>query len=277
MDTDPLADSVPPRHAIESDEEEDEYNPLRPQTNLAMPVDVQVVGTVTPVPVAGLVVCTGIIGKYWARGAELGEQIAAVIVNKVQVGLLFQPNWTKATVLVSEVTTRLPLWGMHPYARTVLDALKPKSVAYLDTYAVSTYISDARITYSDAPLRFLTTGTPTTALTSASQPFAAPNLVLSASAAFVALRAEHSAPATLLLVPAPHVTPPAPRDLTPSNFSHWDDPAPWAPTIVRTAHALLFAALGEQGTLPWKEPVPEKPSAGQARKRPADTEVGMYI
>jgi hypothetical protein len=85
QDTDPLADSVPPRHAIESDEEEDEYNPLRPQPNLPLAIDVQVVGTVTPVPVSGLVVATGSMGKYWARGAELGEQVAAVMVNKIQV------------------------------------------------------------------------------------------------------------------------------------------------------------------------------------------------
>ncbi|KAF8218295.1 hypothetical protein K438DRAFT_1702894 [Mycena galopus ATCC 62051] len=275
MDTDPLADSVPPRHAIESDEEEDEYNPLRPQSNLPTPIDVQVVGTVTPAP--GLVVSTGGIGKYWGRGVELGEQIGAVMVNKIQVGLLFRPSWTQAVVLVSEVTTRLPLWGMHPYARAVLDALKPKSVAFLDTYAVSAYISDARVAYLDAPLRFLTTDAPSAALTSAAQPFAAPNLVQSASAAFVALRAERSASATLLLVPAPHVTPPVPRDLAPSDFSHWDDPAPWAPATVRTAHTLLFAALGEHGTPSWKEPAPEKPSAGRARKRPSDAEAGMYI
>jgi len=277
MDTDPLADSVPPRHAIESDEEEDEYNPLRPQPNLPTPIDVQLVGTVAPIPVSGLLVSTGSVGRYWARGADLGEQIAAVMVNKIQVGLLFRPSWTQAAVLVSEVTTRLPLWAMHPYARTVLDALKPKSVALLDTYAVSAYISDARIAYPEAPLRFLTTGAPSTALTSVAQPFAAPNLVQSASAAFVALRAENSASATLLLVPAAHVTPPAPRDLAPSDFSHWNDPAPWAPAPIRTAHELLFAALGEQGTPAWKEPAPEKPSAGQARKRPTDTDVGMYI
>jgi hypothetical protein len=42
-------------------------------------------GVVTPVPVFGLVVATGSIGKYWARGAELGEQVAAVMVNKIQV------------------------------------------------------------------------------------------------------------------------------------------------------------------------------------------------
>ncbi|KAJ7856669.1 hypothetical protein B0H14DRAFT_2752369 [Mycena olivaceomarginata] len=275
MDTDPLADSVPPRHAIESDEEEDEYNPLRPQPNLPLAIDVQVVGTVTPVPVLGLVVATGSIGKYWARGAELGEQVAAVMVNKIQVGLLFRPSWTQAVVLVSEVTTRLPLWGMHLYARTVADALKPKgthrrSVTLLDTYAVSAYISDARIPYLDAPLRFLATDAPSATLTSSVEPFTAPNLVQSTSAAFVALRAEHSASATLLLVPAPHVSPPVPRDLAPSDFSYWNDPAPWAPTSVRTAHALLFAVLGEKDTPAWKEPAPEKP------KRP-DAELGMYI
>ncbi|KAJ6551606.1 hypothetical protein B0H19DRAFT_1158261 [Mycena capillaripes] len=276
MDTDPLADSVPPRHAIESDEEEDEYNPLRPQPT-PTPIDVQLVGSVTPIPAAGLVVVAGSVGKYWGRGADLGEQVAAVMVNKIQVGLLFRPGWTQVAILVSEVTTRLPLWAMHPYARVVLDALQPKNISLLDTYAVSAYISDTRIALSDAPLRFLSTDAPAAALTSAAQPFAAPNLVQSTAAAFVALRAERAAPATLVLVPAPHVAPPAPRTLAPSDFSHWDDPAPWAPGPVRTAHALLFAALGEQGTPGWSEPAPEKASATQARKRPADEDLGMYI
>jgi hypothetical protein len=58
---------------------------LRPQSSLPTPVDVQLVGNVAPVPVSGLVVTTGSVGKYWARGADLGEQIAAVMVNKIQV------------------------------------------------------------------------------------------------------------------------------------------------------------------------------------------------
>ncbi|KAJ7889889.1 hypothetical protein B0H14DRAFT_3081832 [Mycena olivaceomarginata] len=261
MNTDPLVDSVPPRHGIESDEEEDEYNPLRPQPNLPLAIDVQVVGTVTPVP--------GSIG----RGAELGEQVAAVMVNKIQVGLLFRPSWTQAVVLVSEVTTRLPLWGMHLCARTVVDALKPKRWAGRIMFGIQRYSS--AIPYLDAPLRFLATDAPSATLTSSAEPFAAPNLVQSTSAAFVALRAKHSASVILLLVPALHVSPPVPRDLAPSDFSHWNDPAPWAPTSVRTAHALLFAA-GEKDTPAWKEPAPEKPSAGQARKHP-DAELGMYI
>ncbi|KAJ7176508.1 hypothetical protein C8R46DRAFT_38643 [Mycena filopes] len=275
MDTDPLADNVPPRHAIESDEEEDEYNPLRPG-NLPTPIDVKLVGTVANVPASGLLVATGSIGKYWGRGLQLGEQIAAVMVNKIQVGLLFQPSWTKSVILVSEVTTRLPLWAMYPYARTVLDALQPKTLALLDTYPVPMYIADVRIAFADAPLRYLATDAPSSALTSAAEPFAAPNLVQSTSAAFVALRAERTSPATLVLVPADQVTPPAPRDLAPSDFSHWNDPAPWTPAPVRTAHALLSAALDEQGTA-WIEPAPEKPTAAQTRKRPTETEMGMYI
>ncbi|KAJ7489551.1 hypothetical protein FB451DRAFT_1081218 [Mycena latifolia] len=279
MDIDPLADTVPPRHAIESDEEEDEYNPLRPQSSIAKPVDVEVVGDLSPVPAAGLLVASSALAKFWARGANLGEQIAAVMVNKIQVGLLFRPSWTKSVVLVSEVTTRLPLWAMHPYARAVLEALQPSSVALLDTYAVPAYIAEERISYSDAPLRYLCTDAPIPALTSSAQLFAPPNLVQATSAALIALRAQRAAPATLVLVPAPHIAPPAPRALEPSNFAHLtDDLVPWPPALVRTAHTLVFAALAEPGKdVAWTAPAPEKPHpvAQEQRKRP--TEFGMYI
>ncbi|KAJ7198814.1 hypothetical protein GGX14DRAFT_665241 [Mycena pura] len=272
-DVDPLADTVPPRHAIESDEEEDEYNPLA-QPSPSKPVDVQLVGNVTAMPTAGLLIATGNIAKYWARGANLGEQVAAVMVDKIQVGLLFRPSWTQAVVLVSEATTRLPLWAMRPYARAVVDALQPENVALLDEYAVSEYIADARIAYLDAPLRYLTTDADAP-LTSAAHLFAPPNLVRTTSAAFVALRAERACPAVLLLVPTPHVAPPAPRALAPSSFAHLEDA--WMPALVRTAHAALFGLFGDQRTPPWTDPAPEKPSAAQARKRPADSELNMYI
>ncbi|KAJ7658967.1 hypothetical protein B0H17DRAFT_1096420 [Mycena rosella] len=279
MDIDPLADTVPPRHAVESDEEEDEYNPLQPQSSIPKPVDVQLVGDLAPVPAAGLLVASGALAKFWARGANLGEQIAAVMVDKIQVGLLFRPSWTKSVVLISEVTTRLPLWAMHPYARAVLDALQPSNVALLDTYAVSAYIAEERTAYSDAPLRYLCTDGPGPAFTSSAQPFAPPNLVQATSAAFLALRAQRSAAATLVLVPAPHIAPPAPRVLEPSSFAHLaDDPVAWAPALVRTAHALSFAALAEPGKdAAWTAPAPEKahPAAQEQRKRP--TEFGMYI
>ncbi|KAJ7251234.1 hypothetical protein C8J57DRAFT_1352473 [Mycena rebaudengoi] len=267
MDVDPLADTVPPRHAVESDEEEDEYNPLRPQSSTPAPVDVQLIGNVKNVPVSGLLVATGDVAKFWGRGANLGEQIAAVGVNKIQVGLLFRPKWTDAVVLVSEVTTRLPLGAMHPYARKVIDALQPKSIALLDTYGAPAYIAEERIAYPEAPLR------PRPA-----QLFAPPNLVQSTSAAFVALCATVDTPATLLLLPAPHIAAAAPRTLEPANFAHLleEEPVHWPVETVRTAQVLAFAALGEQGKDAWTAPKGEdKGAATQVRKKPV--EFGMYI
>ncbi|KAJ6567564.1 hypothetical protein DFH09DRAFT_1155780 [Mycena vulgaris] len=280
MDIDPLADTVPPRHAVESDDEEDEYNPLQAQPSVPkLPVDVQLVGDLAPIPATGLLVATGDLAKFWARGAGLGEQIAAVMVDKIQVGLLFRPSWTKSVVLVSEVTTRLPLSAMHPYARAVLDALQPTSVALLDTYAVSAYIAEERTLYSDAPLRYLCTDAPAPALKSSAQPFAPPNLVQSTSAAFLALRAQRTASAALVLVPSPRIAPPAPRALEPSSFAHLaDNPIPWLPALVRTSHALVFDVLAEPGKdAVWTAPAPEKPRPGAAQERKRPTEFGMYI
>ncbi|KAJ6568456.1 hypothetical protein B0H10DRAFT_1840949 [Mycena sp. CBHHK59/15] len=168
---------------------------------------------------------------------------------------------------------------MHTYARTVVDALQSQSVALLDTYGVPAYIADERIAYTDAPLRYLSTGAPSPALTqkAGAQPFAPPNLVQSTSAAFVALQTQRGAPATLVLLPAPHIAPAAPRTLERSNFAHWDEDAVhWAPATVRAAQALAFGALGEPGRDAWTAPTrEEKPSAAQERKKPV--EFGMYI
>jgi hypothetical protein len=82
---DPLADTGPPRHIIESDEEEDEHNPLKPVGQVEQrDLDVEVVGDLPQgIP---LIVASGQLGKQWARGADLGEQLGAVFVNKKQVG-----------------------------------------------------------------------------------------------------------------------------------------------------------------------------------------------
>lgn len=42
----------------------------------------------------------------------------------MQVGMVFNPKWTDAIVVVSEVLNRLPVWAQHPYAEYVLDQLK---------------------------------------------------------------------------------------------------------------------------------------------------------
>lgn len=89
-----------------------------------------------------LIVASGIAGKNWARGANLKEQSGVVSVNGVkvclnpsisimiiynflQVASVFNPPWTKSNIIISEVSSELPLHAMHPYAETILDSLKP--------------------------------------------------------------------------------------------------------------------------------------------------------
>ncbi|KAJ7049480.1 hypothetical protein C8F01DRAFT_1036518, partial [Mycena amicta] len=259
MDVDPLADTVPPRHTIESDDE-DEYNPLHTPQQQATAADIQLIGFQ---PASALLIANGNVAKTWARGANLGEQIGAVMVNKIQVGLLFRPSWLQAAVLVSEVTTRLPLWAMRPYARAILNSIQPAKLVLLDEYASPAYISDVRIRPVDAPLRYLSTD----ALSIEDvQPFASPNLIQSASAAFVAHQAERFLPATVFLVPAPYIAPPAPRTLAASNFARLqDDSIPWDHQLLQRAHKLLGKALGGDEIPSWTAPPPEKPSAARVR------------
>ena len=42
-----------------------------------------------------------------------------------KIGLVFNPAWTTSNVVVSETFSRLPLFAMHSYAKTVLDTLEP--------------------------------------------------------------------------------------------------------------------------------------------------------
>ena len=88
QDIAPLADTVPPRHAVESDEEEDEYNPLASSVqskSKAGDAEVKILGDVKRFEGRTLVIASGDAGKVWARGAKLGEQSGAVMVNGVQV------------------------------------------------------------------------------------------------------------------------------------------------------------------------------------------------
>jgi hypothetical protein len=88
QEIDPLADTVPPRHAVESDEEEDEYNPLASSVqskSKAGDAEVKILGDVKRFEGRTLVIAGGDAGKVWARGAKLGEQSGAVMVNGVQV------------------------------------------------------------------------------------------------------------------------------------------------------------------------------------------------
>jgi hypothetical protein len=80
---DPLADSLPPRYAIESDDE-DEFNPLNQYGSPTEPeIQVKITGNI-PKNV-NLIVASGLAGKSWAMGATLGEHSGQVFVNGVQV------------------------------------------------------------------------------------------------------------------------------------------------------------------------------------------------
>jgi len=83
-DVDPLADTVPPRYALESDDEEDEYNPLPSTSSAPNPTpDVEFAGDFPRG--RDLIIATGDVAKFWARGADLQEQSGGVYVNEVQV------------------------------------------------------------------------------------------------------------------------------------------------------------------------------------------------
>ncbi|KAH9475923.1 Myosin regulatory light chain cdc4 [Psilocybe cubensis] len=287
MDVDPLADTVPPRYAIESDEEEDEFNPLHPNPSPPTPTqyDVKIVGDLQsgkPLEVA-----SGDAGRYWARGAQLGEQIGAVYVDKVQIGLLFTPTWTSATVLISEPFARLPLPAMHPYAAAVLDALSPTSLAVLDTYPTPTYATDVRIPAHDAPVRYLTTDEGLSFSDEEAKPFEPPNLVAATSAAFLTSSSPSSSSSTpltrtLILLPTPHIPPSPPRTLSASSSTsalsqdNDDDDVDWSTQLVNSAQRLLFRAIGkgEDGMREWVKPSNSKEDVTGGVKRRKGAEVG---
>jgi hypothetical protein len=125
---DPLSDSAPPRYAIESDEEEDEYNPLNLKNSNPddRPSALSIVIQGNNIPNRKeLIIATGNAGKYWANGSRLGEQTGSVQVNGVEVGLVFHPTWTNAVIIISEVLVRLPVWAQHVYALTIVEHLRP--------------------------------------------------------------------------------------------------------------------------------------------------------
>ncbi|KAF7303713.1 Membrane-bound transcription factor site-2 protease-like [Mycena indigotica] len=274
MDVDPLADTVPPRHAIESDDE-DEYNPLETLHGKPKSFDIKLAGFS---PSNELIVATGSVAEIWARGADLGEQIGSVFVHELEVGLLFQPRWIAAPVVISEVSTRLPLWAIRQYATTILDSVQPERLILLDEYPAPAYISSSRLV--KAPIRYLSTDN---YFSPEAQPFAPPNLVQSASAAFVAHQAERSRHARLFLFPTSFVGSPAPRDLVPSHrlVLHEDGLGVWDDILLTTAHKLLCQSLMNPGPIQavssWTTPPPKKPSAARARPVGSEAEYSMYI
>ncbi|KAG1717893.1 hypothetical protein EDB19DRAFT_1074764 [Suillus lakei] len=282
MEIDPLADALPPRYAIESDDE-DEYNPLTTQRADQVPiVTIKIEGQFTPgYP---LVIASGPAGDFWADGAGLGEQQGAVFVNNIQVGSLFKPSSTRGVVLVSEATTALPLWSMNEYANDVLDRLQPSVISILDMYSVQSYISSELLPMHEAPVRYLS-------LREKSldhfHMFAPPNILQSTSAAFMSainirtLSSSHQNNAVILLLPSPEIPRAAPSKLSPNRLSRPSGDQAWPVEMMVEVNERLFEIVGAKRSGTWAL---RGMSAGSAfsvsKKRQNLAEVGegsMYI
>ncbi|KAL0575712.1 hypothetical protein V5O48_006272 [Marasmius crinis-equi] len=284
MDLDPLADSGPSRYAVESDEE-DEYNPLEQKgakDNGQNKFEFKIAGSIpTGAP---LLAAFGDAGKYWTKGANLGEQSGAIFVNNIQVGLVFNPSWTKSTVVVSETFNRLPVNGMNDYSSYLVSELKPSIVSILDVYPSPTYISPTPIPQHEAPIRYLCSSKVIVNphLTQLAQSFAPPNLLHSTtSAALMAHLVTTSQTAgILILLPFPRVTMPPPKTLQHSDFSHLaEDEFQWSSWTMNDAQKLLLLALGEDSPPDWTKPR-NSGTASDATAHESRTiigEGGMYI
>jgi len=288
MNVDPLGDTVPARHAIESDEEEDEYNPLSLSKSEKTPVaviDIKI--TIENVRKGqALVIATGHAGRFWAQGASLGEQSGTVMLNRIQVGLLFQPSWITGTVLVSEVTTKLPVSTMYRYAKCVLDAFEPSSLALLDSYPMSSYMSPD--TMHNAPVRYLCVDAlpPKTA----AQPYSPPNLIQSTTASFLNVFHVHrrsllgppGQPCIAVLLPSSHLCSPPPKELKATNTGFFADAdsEEWPSQIMNLAQESLFSIdiiMGEPA-MKWEtKGGRERGLHAFVRQKSEIGEAGMYI
>ncbi|KAL4063707.1 hypothetical protein V8B97DRAFT_2053957 [Scleroderma yunnanense] len=281
MDVDPLADTVPPRYAIESDDE-DEYNPQPQHPTQTPTTDIKFIGKFpSGLP---LVFASGDAGESWARGAKLGPPQGGIYVDNEQVGILFLPLWTQAAVIVSETSMHLPLSVMNNYTTAIIDHIQPARVSVLDTYSVQGYISPKVVPLDNAPVRYLSLGDVTI-----SDPeielFAPPNLVQSTTASLLARLLVRSLPlkltknydAALFLLPSPKLPLALPTTITPSPSDdiHWDQ------RIMQKVHRLLFEVIGEgENVDPWVETSDRlsKLSVAHQRRRAEEIgEGGMYI
>ncbi|KAI6026531.1 hypothetical protein BKA83DRAFT_95469 [Pisolithus microcarpus] len=256
MDVDPLADTAPPRHAIESDDE-DEYDlpPAQPKRDQLSIPDVKFIGnfpTKSPLLLAS--------GSIYVGGS--------------QVGLLFMLPWTHAAVVVSETFTRLPLSAMNCYAAAVIDRLQPTSISVLDTYSVQGYISPKVISWDEAPVRYLSTNA-----IPISNPelelFAPPNLLQSTTASLASNIFWKSLQSTESYLP---VQPPT--TIKPSSFPP-SDHVQWSKKTLQKVHQWLFDVIGEgENVVQWVEKISGSSGLKTANKGLARGEIGeggMYI
>jgi hypothetical protein len=280
MEIDPLADALPPRYAIESDDE-DEYNPLTTQRADQVPIvniKIELEGQFT----AGcpLVIASGPAGEFWAHSANLGEQQGAIFVNNFQVGSFFNPSSTRAVILVSEATTTLPLWSMNKYVNDILDRLQPSAISILDVYSIQSYISSELLPVHEAPVRYLSIRNISL---DPFQKFTPPNILQSTSAAFMSAMnirtlslLRHNA--VVLLLPSPEIPRTAPSKLSSSRPS--GDQA-WSTEMMVEVDEKLFGAVNTKRSGAWAlRSTPAGSAFGLSKKKQNLAEVGegsMYI
>ncbi|KAI5896388.1 uncharacterized protein SCHCODRAFT_02614711 [Schizophyllum commune H4-8] len=290
-DVDPLGDAPAPRHAIESDEEEDEYNPLGERhvtPNLGTSVRVEY----SEGPLEGgqpLAVVTGLTSVLLPLNEK--DKRGEIVVNGVTVGSLHTPKYTPVVILASETNVRLPIWAMNAYAKAVLAQLQPSSVNILDTYAVPSYITDTpEPSPRSAPIRYLRT--PSAARKpspppSLAHPFAPPNLLQSTTASFLSILnfAYPDMPATAVLLPAQHIPHPAPKDLAPSTIPSTDylatdylDEQGWdAEMLSKAVEMTLCHEVPNDVLLTSMTPKQRAELQGRRTRGAAVGEGGMYI
>ncbi|KAH7905724.1 hypothetical protein BJ138DRAFT_1017328, partial [Hygrophoropsis aurantiaca] len=284
QEIDPLGDTLPPRYAIESDDE-DEYNPISSTRESGSSVDLNIrfAGNIKQGSPSFIV--SGNTGREWARGAKLGEQRGAIYVNEIQIGLLFEPSWVGAVVLVSEATAKLPLWAMNRYAEAVINHLQPSSVVLLDSYAVHAYISSEPVIPHDAPVRYLADEYASIPPSSdiKIQLFAPPNLVQYTSAAFMAelslrsIRSPHPTSTILILLPSPHIDPSAPASLITTQMIPLSNNI-WSAQMMQPVQHLMCTFIGENVDCSWENHDSKTNHKIQSAKRFGDVGEGsMYI
>ncbi|KAL1719670.1 hypothetical protein EV715DRAFT_290099 [Schizophyllum commune] len=310
-DVDPLGDAPAPRHAIESDEEEDEYNPLGERhvtPNLGTSVRTEY--SEGPLKAGqSLAVVTGLTSVLLPLSEE--DKRGEIVVNGVTVGSLYTPEYTPAVILASETSVRLPIWAMNAYAKAILSEIQPSSVHILDTYAVPSYITDTpESSPRSAPIRYLRTPSAarktspvnlctslvsialsntslTSQLSTSAHPFAPPNLLQSTTASFLSILnfAYPDTPATAVLLPAQHIPHPAPKDLAPSTIPSTDylatdylDEQGWgAETLSKAVEMTLGHEVPRDVLLTSMSPKQRAALQGRRTRGAAVGEGGMYI
>ncbi|TFK96522.1 hypothetical protein BDV98DRAFT_576046 [Pterulicium gracile] len=292
--TNPLSDAHPPRYAYESDDEdefdapsEDVPNP----TSTPEPLDFKLRSMGTLTPHESLIIASGDAGKAWVEGAELGEQQGGIYVNDIQVGLLFSRSVAgkTVTVVISEVTTTLPVHAMHQYAEFVLDQIQPSRISMIDTYSAASYISKKNIDYVNAPVRYMTSVVdPSSQILSITnfEQYDPPNMIQTTSAAFLSIVAVRSLQdkasavvSSLILLPSIFLSRsarPALVEIIPGALSRSSEG--WHEALMKDVHQVsLGLSMGsvDPGAWIWGGHSGSLPVSPRSKR--AEQDGGMYI